>query len=130
MSIAERGAAAEVEAAACSIASWNEWCDEALNNGCGRMHRHTAIQLPWVPYSTLQRNGVVTADPQVMLQALADELQPLWLTDVIEPAPFVPDRDCLPRVSTDAIVRASKIFAMSTSIVLDGFHCRHVAPVT
>ena len=72
-------------------ASWAAWCDAALDKGAKQMHRHTKVQLPWVP-TTVMENGSVTADPQAVLRAYLDEFLPYWQTSPSPPEIRVPDR--------------------------------------
>ena len=107
-------------------ASWAAWCDAALVKGAKQMHRHTKVQLPWVP-TTVMGNGLVTADPQAVLRAYVDELLPYWQTSPSPPEVRVPDRACIGRIPPDKIVEASLSFPVDTSQSLDGFHVRHFA---
>eukprot|EP00973_Karenia_brevis_P001852 252774-Karenia_brevis.AAC.1 len=89
------------------------------------MHRHSAIQLPWKPFTVLSCDGIVTADPGRQLRELVGELEPYWCPSMQMPCLASPARGTLGAIEPDDLVRASKTFSMHTSTSLDGLHPRH-----
>ena len=98
--------------------------DESFESGASKMHRLSAVQLPWRPFTVVCRGDVVTASPKAQLEALVDEMAPFWKPSQVEPDFETGMREHLGSIDVLALRRASSTFSRKTASSLDAFHPR------
>ena len=63
--------------------------DKALELGAGAMHRHTAVQLPWRPHTTVAACGQRSARPEDVIAGLASELDRKVIKYFLDGGPLI-----------------------------------------
>ncbi len=118
---------------AAHVAEWKNWVADGIASGARHAHRFLKLPVEWRPTTTLQCDGVVTADPLKLLEGYASKYDRLWNTAgeatadsgsrrtpwsevVVEP---------LQRPSPEETRAASRSFSHRTAVTFDGFAMRH-----
>ncbi len=57
---------------------WRSWVMENIANGARNAHRYLRIPVEWRPTTQLTIDGIVTADPALLLQGYATKYDALW----------------------------------------------------
>ena len=61
------------------IASWTQWCKDALDTaGAGKAHRWAKQPTRWQPATTTTSKGLVTSAPQAVADAQQKHFRKLW----------------------------------------------------
>ena len=116
--------AANLKFQARSRADWKSWLHQGIDRGCKRVHAIIKDPSPWVPSSTLSRDGCVVSDPLSLLKAEGIRFSNIWGAG----GGAVPDGRLsapLPRLKADDIRTISKSYKEASAVSVDGFHCRH-----
>ena len=121
---------AEREADKAGRDSWKQWVDTALTRGAGAAHRFARDPVAWQPETTVRIDGIVTADPLMLLaeqvqtwarewQAQAHAIQASeapWMAELDEAAD---SEQPLPDIEPDQVANAASTFCARTSSAMD-----------
>ena len=106
---------------------WKEFVRDSLDSGGGALHKWTKAPMAWLPTTTEDDEGALSAAP---LQLLA--VEPVKWQSVSKASdqqgPVAPpgERQALPRLSADAFRAAAEEFPEATASTVDGVHPRHL----
>ena len=119
--------------------SWTAWLEESSKAGAGPAHAITRDPVHW-QLSTLDPEGVPTADPGLVFQHEGEKWAKLWLAEpgVLQEAeaPWLGKikaaarHQPLRKLTPTEIRAVSYTFPVRTSQQVDGFHPRHFAYLT
>ncbi len=110
---------------------WRTWVAEGIEAGARNAHRFLKLPVEWRPTTTLQTDGVITADPLKLLEGYAAKYEQLWNPegDEEERTRSTPWRSTttqpLQRPSPEEIRAASRTFTHRTAVTFDGIAMRH-----
>ncbi len=118
---------------AAHVAEWRSWVAEGIASGARHAHRFLKLPVEWRPTTTLQCDGVVTADPLKLLEGYVGKYDRLWNSDAQATAEGGAKRtpwseavvEPLPRPTPEEIRAASRSFSHRTAVTFDGFAMRH-----
>ncbi len=112
--------------------AWAEWVRANIDSGARNAHKYLQLPMEWQPTTAVTPDGVITADPVLVLGGYNDKYRRMWESGDADEE-FVADtagwarRCALPRPTPVQIREASVQFREGTSVAYDGFHPRHYA---
>ena len=105
---------------------WKEWCNEAVTGSARAAFGYSKLPMEWRPTEVLSRDGVVIADPSVLLDQEVDKYGEMWQAKSSgERLPRHQSREHLPRLEPDFIRQVSRSYKVTAARSYDGLHMRH-----
>ncbi len=115
-------------------AAWTTWLRDGIDAGARNAHRYLRLPAQWRPQAVRAPDGILTADPAIVLQSYRDKYARRWNDGDLKAAeaatrarpPWADAPRCaLPRTSAADIRLASRAFAADTGVAFDGMAMRH-----
>ncbi len=122
-----------------NLEAWTSWMRRGVDSGARNAHKYTKIPQVWRPHAVVTPDGVVSANPANVVDALRTKYVRRWNgvaggASENEPRRHPPwgevPRCSLPKPSVADLRQASRAFAADTATTYDGFAMRHYALIS
>ncbi len=106
---------------------WRDWLKEDAAAGAAHAHAYSRLPDEWVPTQAMDSQGVISADPNLLLEAIRSAYAAKWQAAERQTRYAWREREALTRLQPDELRAASLAFSKRTASTFDGLHPRHFA---